>query len=86
METESDWEKLQKLPDAEYLQKTVLPVLYQGMRVCDLERPNAPLEYLAMYLLKNQDRISLPPKVLTTNKKEDESQPAAAVATAQPAE
>jgi len=28
VETESDWEKLQNLPDAEYLMKTVLPVLY----------------------------------------------------------
>lgn len=50
----------------------MLPVLYQGMRVCDLERPNAPLEYLAMYLLKNQDRITLPPKVITT-KSEDKT-------------
>lgn len=25
---ETDWEKLQKLPDAEYLMRTVLPVLY----------------------------------------------------------
>lgn len=53
VETESDWEKLQGLSDAEYLMKTVLPVLYQGMRVVDLERPNAPLEYLSLYLLKN---------------------------------
>ena len=64
-DTETEWEKLQKLPDADYLMKTVLPVLYMGMRVVDLERPNAPLEYLAMYLLKNQDKISLPPKVLS---------------------
>ena len=41
------------MPDADYLMRTVLPVLYMGMRVVDLERPNAPLEYLAMYLLKN---------------------------------
>jgi len=65
LDTETDWEKLQKLPDAEYLMKTVLPVLYMGMRTVDLERPNAPLEYLAMYLLKNQDKISLPPKVFS---------------------
>lgn len=43
------------MPDAEYLMRTVLPVLYQGMRVVDLERPSAPLEYLALYLLKHQD-------------------------------
>lgn len=53
VQSETDWEILQKLPDAEYLMRTVLPVLYQGMRVVDLERPNAPLEYLAIYLLKN---------------------------------
>jgi len=51
----SEWEKIQKLPDADYLMRTVLPVLYQGMRVVDLERPSAPLEYLALYLLKHQD-------------------------------
>ena len=53
LDTETDWEKLQKLQDSEYLMKTVLPVLYMGMRTVDLERPNAPLEYLALYLLKN---------------------------------
>ena len=58
----ADWAKMQALPNEEYLMKTVLPVLYQGMRVIDLERPNAPLEYLALYLLKHQDQIKLPPK------------------------
>ena len=32
---ENEWEKLQKLPNEEYLMKTVLPVLYQGMKVVD---------------------------------------------------
>ena len=50
---ETEWEKIQKLPEADYLMRTVLPVLYQGMRVVDLERPAAPLEYLALYLLKH---------------------------------
>jgi len=52
-EAESEWERIQKLSDQDYLMRTVLPVLYQGMRVVDMERPNAPLEYLALYLLKN---------------------------------
>jgi hypothetical protein len=43
--------------------RTVLPVLYQGMRVVDFERPAAPLEYLALYLLKHQDQVKLPPKL-----------------------
>lgn len=63
----TEWEKLQKLNNSEYLMKTVLPVLYQGMRVVDLERPAAPLEYLSLYLLKNQDKIKLPPKAYSKN-------------------
>jgi hypothetical protein len=50
---ESEWEQLQRMPDQDYLMRTVLPVLYQGMRLVDMERPSAPLEYLALYLLKN---------------------------------
>ena len=45
--------------------RTVLPVLYQGMRVIDLERPAAPLEYLSLYLLKHQDMVKLPPKAFS---------------------
>lgn len=32
---ENEWEALQKLPNEEYLMKTVLPVLYQGMKIVD---------------------------------------------------
>ena len=63
---DTDWEKIQKLNDADYLMRTVLPVLYQGMRVIDLERPAAPLEYLSLYLLKHQDMVKLPPKAFST--------------------
>lgn len=69
---ETEWEKIQKMPDAEYLMRTVLPVLYQGMRVVDLERPAAPLEYLSLYLLKHQDMIKLPPKAVSTKPEEEE--------------
>lgn len=55
--TTADWEALQKASNEEYLLKTVLPVLYQGMKVIDQQRPNMPLEYLALYLLKHQDQI-----------------------------
>jgi hypothetical protein len=57
-----EWEKLQTSSNEEYLMRTVLPVLYQGMKVVDLERPEAPLEYLALYLLKHQDQVKLPQK------------------------
>jgi len=50
---ETEWEKIQRMNDADYLMRTVLPVLYQGMRVVDLERPAAPLEYLSLYMLKH---------------------------------
>jgi hypothetical protein len=32
---ENEWEALQKLSNEEYLMKTVLPVLYQGMKIVD---------------------------------------------------
>ena len=72
--SETEWEKIQKMDDASYLMRTVLPVLYQGMRVVDLERPAAPLEYLALYLLKHQEMVKLPPKVLSKAKGEDEEE------------
>ena len=59
---QQEWNKLHKASNEEYLMKTILPVLYQGMKVVDLERPEAPLEYLALYLLKHQDQIKLPQK------------------------
>ena len=61
-EEDQEWAKLQALPNEEYLMRCVMPVLYQGMRVVDQQRPVAPLEYLALYLLKNQDKIKLPQK------------------------
>lgn len=67
---ETEWEKIQKMNDSEYLMRTVLPVLYQGMRVIDLERPAAPLEYLSLYLLKHQDMIKLPPKAFSAQPEE----------------
>lgn len=55
MREETEWEKIQKLPDADYLMRTVMPVLYQGIRVINNERPAEPLQYLSLYLLKHQD-------------------------------
>jgi hypothetical protein len=59
-EIENEWEQLQNASNEEYLMRTVLPVLYQGMKIVDQQRPVAPLEYLALYLLKHQDQIKLP--------------------------
>ena len=71
---ETEWEKIQRMNDPDYLMRTVLPVLYQGMRVVDLERPSAPLEYLAMYLLKHQAMVKLPPKAFSATSEENEDQ------------
>ena len=57
-----EWKNLQDSSNEEYLMRTVLPVLYQGMKVVDQQRPVAPLEYLALYLLKHQAQVKLPPK------------------------
>ncbi len=67
---DTEWEKIQKMNDADYLMRTVLPVLYQGMRIVDLERPSAPLEYLSLYLLKHQDMVKLPPKAFSAQGEE----------------
>lgn len=52
-EVQDEWGKLQSASNEEYLAKTILPVLYQGMKKTDLVRPDAPLEYLALFLLKH---------------------------------
>lgn len=62
-----EWESLQKASDDEYLMRTVLPVLYQGLKIIDLKRPVEPLEMLAMYLLQNQHQIKLPVKPETVS-------------------
>ncbi len=46
-------EKIKAMSNEEYLKKTVMPVLYQGMKSTSAHRPNDPLKYLAYYLLKN---------------------------------
>merc|ERR1712165_114963 len=48
---------LQSLPTRAYLDKTVVPILLQGMSVLAKERPPNPIEYLAAYLLKNKSQF-----------------------------
>jgi hypothetical protein len=50
---EEELDPLVALSNAEYLKKTVLPILYQGMKIVTAERPTDPLKYLSLYLLKN---------------------------------
>lgn len=39
-----------------YLEDTVVAVLTQGLKVLVRERPENPVDFLAMYLLKNNPR------------------------------
>ena len=48
------------------------------MRVVDLERPAAPLEYLALYLLKHQEMVKLPPKAISKKDDDDDDDGTAA--------
>lgn len=42
-----------QLPKTEYLSKTVLPLIMEGLSWIIKERPSDPVEHLAMFLLKN---------------------------------
>lgn len=55
-----DWTLLHQLGSNDYLTKTVLPVIYQGLRNIDIERPRDPIKALAFYMLKNKGLVKLP--------------------------
>lgn len=44
---------IRSLPKQEYLQATVIPILLEGMSWIIKERPEDPVENLAMFLIKN---------------------------------
>ena len=47
----------------EYLEKTILPLVLEGLSWIIKERPNDPVEHLAMFLLKNNQKVEeVPPK------------------------
>ena len=57
-----EWAILKQLSTNEYLSKTVLPVVYQGLKEIDVERPQDPIKAFAFFLLKNQGMVKLPEK------------------------
>eukprot|EP01022_Parablepharisma_sp_SALTPOND_P006343 TRINITY_DN1258_c0_g1_i1.p1 TRINITY_DN1258_c0_g1~~TRINITY_DN1258_c0_g1_i1.p1 ORF type:complete len:615 (+),score=67.56 TRINITY_DN1258_c0_g1_i1:2162-4006(+) len=57
-----EWAVLQQLGTNEYLARTVLPVVYQGLKEVDIERPKDPVKSFAFFLLKNQGLVKLPEK------------------------
>merc|ERR1712061_598452 len=46
--------ELQTMPSRQYLDETVLPLLYTGMQRLVEERPPNPVDWLAHFLLKNK--------------------------------
>jgi hypothetical protein len=61
---QTEWDKLQNAPHDQYLAQTIMPVLYQGMKQVATERPECPIKALALFMLKNQDKVKLPSKKL----------------------
>lgn len=51
-----DGKEMQNLPVRAYLDETVVPLLLQGMSALVKERPEDPIEWLAMYMLKNKPK------------------------------
>ena len=33
----------------------------QALKIVDIERPNDPISFIALYLLKNKDKVKIPP-------------------------
>ncbi|CAF0772162.1 unnamed protein product [Didymodactylos carnosus] len=48
--------ELSSLPTRAYLDQTVVPILLQGMSQLARERPNKPIEFLALYLTQNKEK------------------------------
>ncbi|CAF0724259.1 unnamed protein product [Didymodactylos carnosus] len=48
--------ELSTLPTRAYLDQTVVPILLQGMSQLARERPNKPIEFLALYLTQNKEK------------------------------
>lgn len=60
VQKKSEFELLQESSDAEYLRRTVLPLLLPALQLVDLERPSDPITFIAMYCLKNKDKVKVP--------------------------
>lgn len=67
-----EWAILQQLSTNEYLSKAVLPVVYQGLKEIDIERPQDPIKSFAFFLLKNQHLVKLPDRKVEVPEKKEE--------------
>ena len=50
-------EQKDKLSNYEYLKKSLLPVLEGALKQVDLLRPEDPIGFIALYCLKNKDKL-----------------------------
>lgn len=67
-----EWAILQQLSTNQYLSKAVLPVVYQGLKEIDIERPVDPIKSFAFFLLKNQHLVKLPDRKVEVEEKKEE--------------
>jgi protein dpy-30 len=48
---------VQAYPTTAYFNKTVIPIIIEGLAIIAKERPKKPIEYLAAFLIKNRERF-----------------------------
>ena len=65
--SENEWDALMKLPNEEYILKTVAPLLYQGLTLIATERPQNPIEFLSLFMLQNQHLVNIPKPSIISN-------------------
>ncbi|CAF2628000.1 unnamed protein product [Rotaria sp. Silwood2] len=49
--------EIQAYPTAAYFNKTVIPIIIEGLSIVARERPKKPIEYLAAFFIKNRERF-----------------------------
>ena len=48
---------IQAYPTTAYFNKTVIPIILEGLAIVAKERPTKPIEYLAAFFIKNRERF-----------------------------
>jgi protein dpy-30 len=48
---------IQAYPTTAYFNKTVIPIIIEGLSIVAKERPTKPIEYLAAFFIKNRERF-----------------------------
>ncbi|CAF1481817.1 unnamed protein product [Adineta steineri] len=48
---------IQAFPTTAYFNKTVIPIIIEGLAIVAKERPKKPIEFLAAFFIKNRERF-----------------------------